>query len=471
MNGKVAWAAALAACGCSVQTLVTSEQSHAERLFMLTANWPAFAQAPAGQLPRGAVDILFMVDNSSSMGPLQQQLAAGFDAFMNIIDSLPGGAPDLHVGVVSSDMGVGDDSIAGCNGQGGDRGRLQFAPRGACAQTNLAPDAHFIALRTEADGSRTTNYPGGTLAQTFGCIAPLGELGCGFEQPFASVKHALDPALAPPENLGFLRREAFLAVIMVTNEDDCSASPGVPLYDTISNLTIASTLGPPTNFRCNEFGHLCGGSPPPRTATGDLGDCVSNETQGYLERVSSFVSFLRGLKGDPAQVFVASVAGPPTPYQVHVKPPEVPDTADWPEIGHSCMTADGAFADPAVRLNQLTESLGPYGRFEAICGDSLYTPLRRIGALMTRPLRKACVARPSSPATCQVIDRWVDGDGIKQSAVLPRCADAPGVTPCWSLVDDASCRATEQRLDIDRGGAPVSAGLMTAIDCGSMPLP
>ena len=262
MNGKLAWAAVLAACGCSVQTLVTSEPSHAERLFMLTANWPAFAQAPAGALPRGAVDILFMVDNSSSMGPLQQQLAAGFDAFMNIIDALPGGTPDLHVGVVSSDMGVGDDSIAGCNGQGGDRGRLQFAPRGACTQTNLEPDAHFIALRTEADGSRTTNYPGGTPAQTFGCIAPLGELGCGFEQPFASVKHALDPALAPPENLGFLRRDAFLAVIMVSNEDDCIASPGVPLYDTTSNLTIGSTLGPATNFRCNEFGHLCGGMTP-----------------------------------------------------------------------------------------------------------------------------------------------------------------------------------------------------------------
>ena len=168
---------------------------------------------------------------------------------------------------------------------------------------------------------------------------------------------------------------------------------------------------------------------------------------------------------------MASVAGPPTPYQVHVKPPEFPDTATWPEIGHSCSTADGAFADPAVRLNQLTASLGPYGRFEAICGDSMYTPLRRIGALMTRPLRNRCVARPSSPATCQVVDRWVDGDGIKQVAVLPRCADAPGVTPCWSLADDASCRTTEQRLDISRGGAPVSAGLMTAIDCASTPLP
>jgi len=471
MNGKVAWAAALAACGCSVQTLVTSEQSHAERVFTLTANWPAFAQAAAGKAPRGAVDILFMIDNSSSMAPLQQQLAAGFDAFMSIIDGLPGGTPDLHIGVVSSDMGVGDDSIASCNGQGGDRGSLNDVPRGACTQTNLDPHDHFIALRTEADGSRSANYTGSTLSEVFGCIARLGETGCGFEQPFSSVKHALDPALAPPNNLGFLRREAFLAVIMITNEDDCSANPGVSLYDTSSNLSITSPLGPLTNFRCNEFGHLCGGYHPPRTATGPLQGCESNEAEGYLESVSSFVAFLRGLKSDPARVFVASVAGPATPYQVHVRPPSFPDTADWPEIGHSCSTVDGGFADPAVRLNQLTESLGPYGRFESICGDSMYTPLRRIAATMTRPLRDACVSRPSSPPACQVVDRWTDGDGIKHAAVLPSCADASGITPCWSLVDDPSCRATEQHLAVDRGGASVPTGLMTAIDCASLPLP
>jgi hypothetical protein len=474
MNGKVARAAVavLAACGCSVQTLVTSEQSHAERVFALTANWPAFAQAPAGKFARGAVDILFMVDNSSLMAALQQQLAAGFAAFMTILDGLPGGAPDLHIGVVSSDMGAGDDSISGCNGQGGDRGRLQFAPRDGCMQANLDPDAHFIALRATPDGGRTANDSGASVAEVFGCIARLGQAGCGFEQPFSSVRHALDPALAPPENLGFLRREAFLAVVMVTNEDDCSASPGVPLFDTTSNRDIASQLGPLTNFRCNEFGHLCAGVHPPRTATGELTDCTSNETEGYLESVASFAAFLRGLKGDPAQVFVASIAGPPTPYQVHVRPPDIPDSADWPEIGPSCTTADGASADPAVRLNQLTESLGPYGRFEPICGDSMYTPLRRIAVLMTRPLRDACVARPSTPAICQVVDRWVDDNGLKHAALLPSCAQAPGATPCWSLADgNRSCGTTEQHLEIARGGALVPAGLMTAINCVSMPLP
>jgi hypothetical protein len=470
MNARVAGAIVVAIAGCSVNSLRTNEQSGAERLFALSANWPAFVQAPPGQPPRGAIDILFVVDNSTSMTPLQQQLAAGFASFMNVIDNLPGGTPDLHIGVVSSDVGAGEDLIQNCNGRGGDQGRLQFAPRGACTQTNLDPDAHFIALRTDANGSRITNYAGSALSQVFGCIAVLGDAGCGFEQPLASVKRALggDGRPPPAENQGFLRDAALLAVVLLSNEDDCSVAPGVPLFETMTNRTISSQLGPLSSFRCNEFGHLCAGRRPPRTATGVMQDCESNESEGFLESVSSFVAFLRSIKRDPAKVFVASVAGPPTPYQVHVTPPLITDTADWPEIGHSCAGADGAFADPAVRLAQLTGSLGPYGRFESICADGMSTPLQRIATGVTAPLDRSCVARPSAEDTCQVVDRWVESDGIKQAAVLPRCADMPGATPCWSLVDDLrSCPATTaQRLRIDRGGAAIPTGLMTAIDCG-----
>jgi hypothetical protein len=398
------------------------------------------------------------------MAPLQRQLLAGFDAFMNVLEAVPGGTPDMHIGVISSDMGAGDGSIEGCDASGGDRGGLQFTINGDCPVMPFSGGARFITL-SEANGMRVANYGDVSLAQAFACLARLGEKGCGFEHPFAAVKHALDPALAPPENLGFLRREASLAVIMISNEDDCSAAPGVPLYETSVNRNITSQLGPPTNFRCNEFGHLCRGFPPPRTATGVLRDCQSNETGGYLESVTSFVDFLRGLKSDPAKVFVATVAGPPTPYQVRVKPATIADTADWPEIGHSCTTADGASADPAVRLNQLTDTLGPYGHFESICGDSMYTPLRRIANLLTKPLARACVARPSTQAWCQAVDRWIDDNGGRQGAELPRCVDAPGVTPCWSLADDDGCRATEQLFTVERGDAPLPAGLVSAINC------
>ena len=93
----------------------------------------------------------------------------------------------------------------------------------------------------------------------------------------------------------------------------------------------------------------------------------------------------------------------------------------------------------------------------------MYTPLRRIANLLTKPLARACVARPSMQAWCQAVDRWIDDNGVKQVAELPRCVDAPGVTPCWSLADDDGCRATEQLFTVERGGAALPAGLMSAI--------
>src|SRR5262249_2835532 len=53
------------------------------------------------------IDIVFMVDNSLSMKPLQTKLAANFPSFMNELKMLPGGLPNVHIGVISSSMGAG----------------------------------------------------------------------------------------------------------------------------------------------------------------------------------------------------------------------------------------------------------------------------------------------------------------------------------------------------------------------------
>jgi hypothetical protein len=69
-----------------------------------------------------------------------------------------------------------------------------------------------------------------------------------------------------------------------------------------------------------------------------------------------------------------------------------------------------------------------------------------------------------------VVDRWTDAAGVKQVAVLPACSDPTATVPCWSLVDDAACGAGAERLQITRTGAPIPAGLMTAIDCSGKTL-
>src|SRR5262245_48190484 len=53
------------------------------------------------------LDILFMIDTSPGMAPLQAKLVAAVPAFIDALQALPGGLPNLHLAVVSSDMGAG----------------------------------------------------------------------------------------------------------------------------------------------------------------------------------------------------------------------------------------------------------------------------------------------------------------------------------------------------------------------------
>src|SRR5436190_19471426 len=77
------------------------------------------------------VDLLFMVDNSSSMRLSQTNLLTNFPTFMTTLQGPAGGPglPNIHVAVVSSDMGAGDGSIAGCNASSGNQGIFQYTNR------------------------------------------------------------------------------------------------------------------------------------------------------------------------------------------------------------------------------------------------------------------------------------------------------------------------------------------------------
>src|SRR5262249_34451972 len=63
--------------------------------------------------PSRELDILFMIDNSPSMGSKQKSLARNFPAFMNVLKNIPGGLPDVHVAIVSSDLGAGPTAVSG----------------------------------------------------------------------------------------------------------------------------------------------------------------------------------------------------------------------------------------------------------------------------------------------------------------------------------------------------------------------
>ena len=267
-----------------------------------------------------------MIDNSSSMTDAQNRLLQTFPGIMNVLKELPGGLPDLHVAVISQDMGAGV-GIQNCVNFG-HNAEFQYTARAPCTATTLQNGATFIV-----DSGGAKNYTAPDISDVFTCIAALGAERCGLEQQLAVNQHARwgrTASFPPAENQGFLRPDAVLAIVMITNEDDCSARQGAnsALFGTQPPTPSRVRSVQPASFRCNEFGHLCNGVAPPRDApTGSVTDrvplqnCVSNEASPYLTPVATLVSQIKSLKIDPSnQILVFALAGAATPYAVRWSP-------------------------------------------------------------------------------------------------------------------------------------------------------
>jgi hypothetical protein len=426
---------------------------------------------PEGQARK--LDLLFMIDDSLSMQPLEDQMLANFPAFMQTLRALPGGLPDLHLGVVSSDMGAGMFQVPQC-AIGGDQGILQAIPRGTCVESPV--HGNFIAA---SENEANKNYDG-TIEDAFTCIANLGQMGCGFEHQLESVAVALGArGSAPPENAGFLRDDAMLGIVLLTNEDDCSAPADSTLFDPSSRL-VSDPLGPLASWRCNEYGHLCAGKQPPRlapdasTTSVMLDDCHSAE-DGVLVRVSDYAQLLRGVKGDPSQVFLAAITGPPTPYVVDWVAPAVRDDPNmWPQIDHSCTTSSAVYADPAVRISDLVAAFGDNGLMESICDATWAPALIQIAAALGRGVAPTClqaaIVDPSTPSLapgCTVYESVPASGGFRTESVMPACDPNASVTAaCWSLSFDMTCDSAV-RIGVTRpSGGFTPPGAVLAVRCG-----
>jgi len=380
-------AAALAATGCETRTLdVKTSGADGGGLGGSIGIGGAGGSGSGSFIPTAKVDILFVIDDSSEMRLSQDNLMRNFPAILTRLMDPPG-LPDLHIAVISTDMGAGDGSIAGCDMTGGKNGIFQYQPTGGCTSSGLAPGATFIA-----DDGTNRNYTG-QLSDVFGCISQLGESGCGFEHQLAAITRALGADGSPPpaENQGFLRPDAFLVIVLLTNEDDCSAPAGSNLYDTANNTTLASQLGPPLNFRCNEFGHLCNGQKPPRlapngdaNATVTLDGCVPAE-DGLLIPVADVMQQIRALKAFPdQQILVSAITGPTSPYTVKWRSPPTVDTGPWPIIAHSCTGSDASFADPAIRIADFVHRFGANGMLLPICSDNWGSAFDRLASVLNQ---------------------------------------------------------------------------------------
>jgi hypothetical protein len=427
------------------------------------------------------LDIVFMVDDSLSMEPLQVKLTSQFPVFMDVLKNLPGGLPNIHIGVVSSSMGAGANgaNISHCNDPGNDHGVFRTNKLGTtCAKATLNAGQNFIV---NVNGQ--ANYTG-DIADVFSCIAALGQNGCGFEHQFESVLRALgaDGAKGPAENVNFLRDDAYLAIVMITNEDDCSAPPNSDLFSTTTG-TLSDPLGPLQSYRCNQYGHLCNGQQPPRSPATPmtLENCTSAE-DGRLLRVKDVVAAMKGLKADPNKVLVAAIAGPPTPYVVDTYNDSTTSGETWPEVRHSCQqnkVGDMTYGDPAVRIKQWVDAFGANGVFETICKDDFRDSLQVIANKIGQKIGSPCVnglvldtkgdkwtMGDANPPDCAVVDHKSTTDGVVNST-LPHCdGNTAGATECWTLeAGGTTCPADSHIIKFNRPGAPATMELNSTVSC------
>jgi len=189
---------------------------------------------------RGKVDVLFVVDNSGSMTEEQTSLSRNFAAFMTAAQAL---GVDYHIGVTTTGLEPSPGGWTQCPGgaQGGENGRLfpvdNSTPRIITPDT---PDAASVFATNVQVGICHWNERG--LGAAYRALsAPL-------------VNSADDPTTALPNdgNLGFLRDDAKLAIIFISDEDD-SSDQTVDFYESfllgVKNgdrgmLAISAIVGP-----------------------------------------------------------------------------------------------------------------------------------------------------------------------------------------------------------------------------------
>jgi len=406
------------------------------------------------------VDLLFSIDDSPSTLDKQNNLKNAFPAFIAELSTLDGGLPNVHIGVVTGDLGTKGvlDASPG-PGIGSGPGSCSGTGKNGNLQTSGSTlvQGVFISDTKNTDGTRATNYTG-TLAGAFSSIASVGAAGCGFEQPIQAAKQALNNN---PANAGFLRPSAKLAIIMVTDEDDCSIS-----HSTLMGSDMA-TFGALQSFRCTRFGVQCdvgGTTSDAMNTVGPKSQCHSNETSPYLMDMGGYVPFFKGLKADPNDVLFAALIGNATPVEVELRTPPGGGSA-IPALSHSC-TYNGAagpeVADPGVRIDQLAKQFAR-NTIATVCSQDLSTPLTDFARQVRGLVGDPCLTRAIAlPADCIVRDEI----GATQMN-LPACNNGASSTnkPCYELISDpASCTAgSHLRLLINRASAPAPNTVVVAV--------
>lgn len=352
---------------------------------------PGVAYAPAAHIPprfEPELDLLFVVDNTAGMVAKQAELAKSFERLVAQLEFFEYEGrqrlPDLHIGVVSTDMGVGASyAVPGCDSSG-DSGVLHSAPseimaplamervRGTDGTIDLESTpgegtARFL-VDIDAGGGRATNYSS-TLEHAFTNMVQLGSQGCEIEQPLAAMRAVLDGSRA--ENAGFVRDNAALAVVVLSNEDDCSVAD--------ERFFDPALDSDDPDFRCFVRSAQCNDDV---VAEGSYSGCRPRQSPEFMHDVGEYKSFLTSMRRSDS-VVVAAMAGDSSDAEI------VTRSDGTLSVAAQCEDRNETY--PAVRLQQFISEFTGQGDLAPQCGDQAVDALAATGKRIRKMLGTPCM--------------------------------------------------------------------------------
>jgi hypothetical protein len=400
------------------------------------------------------VDILFVIDNSGSMGEEQAILAQNFGAFIEVLEAEDVEA-NYRIGVTTT-----DNSNTWCPGTGPEAGKLVLSScksrindflfnNGtvdvrdlACNDICTLTDAELAITPTATDFEATPearpwleniegkkNIPDATsTVDAFRCFGPQGINGCGFESQLESMYLSLKRAENSNEDeYGFLRAQAILAIVFVTDEVDCSYNKD---HDSIfkqdGNRFFWSDPAAqyPTSAVCWNAGVACTGDPSNYDSCEPVNKDVNgneevSDDDAVLHPMSRYYGLLDGLEQQKQdfnanqEIIVGLIGGVDGQGETYYNSVETTD----PEFENSFGIGPGCTAPPPAGSTEPVEAVPPVrikalvnryseGNMFSICDSDYSDALEAIAERIRDQIQPACYTKcvKDTDASTPVVD-------------------------------------------------------------------